>query len=276
MHFQVHTNRSSRNTIRMLRHIPKIQILQLVETLQYPHDREPRQRQCVLLSQTDSRAAVEGQELPACFAAYPALRFEFFDVWAPDVCSVVHDVYGVVDFDTLADVDGGLLVGSTSNWKASVLRCSATIEWDGCVQTQGFGHGVLEIGAGLEGREGEILGLRIGAEAFYDFLPKLVEDVRVSGQRIENPTQSVFMLVSQELYLGNLISVIPTQAWVITYSPAVVSRPASRMLRSWLRNSVGSRVALTSSWRKTYFSFLFPVSRSVFSVFWSGFRARLT
>ena len=62
--------------------------------------------ECVLLSDADSRAAVEREVLPAGTNIGPALRAEFVCVWSVDIFASVHGPDAVCDDGAFGHEDG--------------------------------------------------------------------------------------------------------------------------------------------------------------------------
>ena len=166
-----------------------VDILDLVEALQHTDNDVTSLSEGELLTNADARTTVEGNILPSGLAAGPALGLVLFGVGAPDVLAAVHDEGAVGDGLALADEDGGCTIGTTAVGNACVLDGCAAVEGDDREQTERLVHDVLEVLARLEGSEGEVLGVGVGAEVLDDDFAQLVEDIRVASKHEEGPAE---------------------------------------------------------------------------------------
>lgn len=166
-----------------------VDILDLVEALQHTDNDVASLSESELLTNADARTTVEGNVLPSGLAVGPALGLVLFGVGTPDVLAAVHDEGAVCDGLALADEDRGLAVWTTALGNAGVLDGRAAVEGDDREQTERLVHDILEVLARLEGSEGEVLGVGVGAEVLDDDFAQLVEDIRVAGEHEEGPAK---------------------------------------------------------------------------------------
>lgn len=101
----------------------------------------------------------------------------------------MHDVHGVVDLLALADVDGAEAVLAAAAGQGGVLGGAAAVERHGGEQAQDLAEHVLQVGAGLEVREGDVAGRVVRAEAVQHDGPQLLVRGRVARQRVARPAE---------------------------------------------------------------------------------------
>lgn len=102
---------------------------------------------------------------------------------------MVHHVHTIIHFLSLFDVYGRGTVKASSARKSSVPDCSAAVDGDSREQPECFGHDVLQVRAALQRLEGDGLGGFEGAKILENVLAQLLEDLRVSDQEIECPSE---------------------------------------------------------------------------------------
>jgi hypothetical protein len=141
-----------------------------------------------LLTQTDTRPAVERQELPAGLPANPAVGLELVGVGAPEVLAAVHGVHDVVDFLALLDVDGGQAVWPAAAREGGVFGSAAAVDGHVGIEAEDFGQDVLQVGASFEVGEGDVARVLVGAELVEDDAAELVVDVWVADEEVECPS----------------------------------------------------------------------------------------
>lgn len=89
----------------------------------------------------------------------------------------MHDV---VHFLALFDVDWGQAVGAAAPRKGCVFGCAAAVDGDIGIESEDLGEDVLEMSAGFEVGEGDVLGTLIGAETIQNYASELIVDIRMA------------------------------------------------------------------------------------------------
>jgi hypothetical protein len=98
----------------------------------------------------------------------------------------VHDV---VDFLALSDIDGGQAVGPAAAREGGVPGGAAAVDRHVGVETEDLGQDVLQVAAGFETSEGNVVRVLVAAELVEDDAAELVVDVRVADEEVEGPPQ---------------------------------------------------------------------------------------
>lgn len=149
----------------LLHGIPQIACtLNPLKLLCQPHNRIRSLNQGKLLANANPRAAVKRQVLPPGFPAVPALRPILVRIWAPEVFTPMHNVHTILYIRILLHKDRGCAVGTTACRDRRVAESAAAINGDDGVEAQGLVDDPLEVSAGFEGFEGEVLRRGIGTE----------------------------------------------------------------------------------------------------------------
>ena len=141
-----------------------------------------------LLAEADPGTAVEGQILPAGLPSDPSVGFEFVGVFSPQIFASVHGKHGVANADALGDEEGGLAVRTTAKRESSVPGGLAGVNRDGREEPEGFVQGVLEVGAALQGVEGDVAWVVVGAKSVKDDGPQFPVDVGVARETVAGPS----------------------------------------------------------------------------------------
>jgi len=140
-----------------------------------------------LLSNTDPRPAIEGQELPTRLPSLEALRLELLGVRAPEVFAAVHHVHAVVDLGVCGDNQRALAVWSAALGEGGDFVGAARVSWDDGPEAKGLVKAMLEVGAAFEGGEGDVLRVVVGAELVDDGGAEFLEDFWVADQFVHEP-----------------------------------------------------------------------------------------
>ncbi|GJD01548.1 DUF4157 domain-containing protein [Colletotrichum higginsianum] len=116
----------------------------------------------------------------------PPLRHEVVGVVAPEISAPVQHVRAEVDLGPRGHEDGAPAVGPAARRQRRVDQRAAGVEGHHRVQAQRLGEDVLEVGALLEGREGD--GGRVRrAEGGEDLGAQLSEDAAVAEEAVPRP-----------------------------------------------------------------------------------------
>lgn len=146
--------RSGRDAVLMELFISRTALVDSVELLHQANHNIACFSQGKLLTEAETRPAVEWKVFPPEFPFSPALRLEFIGVRAPDVLAPVNDVDRVRNLLALFDVYWRQSIGSTAPWQRRVLRRDSSIDWHRREEPQCFAENVLKIGATFEATEG--------------------------------------------------------------------------------------------------------------------------
>lgn len=76
----------------------------------------------------------------------------------------MHNVHAILYVGILLHEDRGCAVGAAARGDRSVAEGAAAVDGDDGVEAQSLVYDPLEVSAGFEGFEGEVLGRRVGAE----------------------------------------------------------------------------------------------------------------
>lgn len=166
-----------------------IDILDLIEALQQTNEYVSSLGEGELLSNTDTWPTVEWNILPASLAVQPAIGLELIRVRTPEILATVHNMGAVHDGLALLDIYWGLAVRATATRDGSIAGGGAAVEGDNGEQAEGLIHAVLQVLAGFEGGEGDVLRVGIGAEVLDDGLAQLLEGIWVPCEHHDGPAE---------------------------------------------------------------------------------------
>jgi hypothetical protein len=98
-------------------------------------------------------------------------------------------VHAVVDLGVGGDDDGALAVRPAAFGEGGDFVGAARVAWHDGPEAQGLVQAVLQVGAALEGGEGNVLRVVVGAELVDDGGAQLLEDLGVADQFVHEPAE---------------------------------------------------------------------------------------